>query len=133
MAQLHYTERVDQLMGFALYRHRTLRTLFDCHSAEWDHTDMQRKQLLLELLIDSNYPLCSWLHDYKNYYTEELANKRDVASSIPYSLVQLYKAASPDVRHKLFKALVRCYEINKAIPQLNDIELTMQTAKEMYG
>jgi hypothetical protein len=133
MKRLHYSERVDKIMGFSLYRHRTLRTLFDCHSSEWDHTSMDKKLMLLELLMDNDYPMQNWISDYKDFFTLDLIGKGYVVDALPRSLVIMYKSASSDLRFKIFKSFVRCQELHQDIPQLNDLEISLQTARQMYG
>lgn len=130
---MHYTSRLDKIMGFSNYRHRTLRTVFDCYSSEWDHTSMEKKLMLLEIIIDSNYALEDWIADYKTYYSEELMHMKYVIASLPDALVALYKSASPQLKQKLFSALVKCAEIYNPTQKVSDIEISLEIAREMYG
>ena len=43
----HYQEIVDEIFG-SLYRHRTLRTLFDPNSSEWSDTTIEKKLEILK-------------------------------------------------------------------------------------
>ncbi len=132
MNKAHYQNRMDKIMGFT-YKHRTLRTLFDCYSHEWDETDINKKLMLLELLIDSGFALCEWIEGYKNYYEVELSNKKYVTNSINDSLVKLYQHASQDLRFKVFNGIVPKTLVTEAYPILNDLQVTMVIAKRMYG
>ena len=40
----HYQEIVDEVFG-SYYPHRTLRTLFDLHSSEWNETTVEEENL----------------------------------------------------------------------------------------
>ena len=48
----HYQEIVDEIFG-SLYRHRTLRTLFDPNSSEWSDTTIEKKLEILKTILDS--------------------------------------------------------------------------------
>jgi hypothetical protein len=133
MPNMHYTTRMDQIMGFSLYRHRTLRTLFDCHSTEWELTSMDKKLLILELLIDSSYSLNLWISDYKEYFEEDLVGKKHVTQSLGNSLRLLYKNASPDLKSKMYKAIVPHTTSDIEYSLLNDLVASMLAAKHLYG
>ncbi len=50
----NFFERIDEMMGCNEdYEHRTLRTVFDSFSSEWDDTDMEEKVEILKKMVDS--------------------------------------------------------------------------------
>lgn len=85
----HYQDIVDEVFG-SMYRHRTLRTLFDPNSSEWGDTTIDNKLEILKKLLDSNkMTLDEILNGYKHFYLNELANKGHVLSSLQDSLAIL--------------------------------------------
>lgn len=78
----HYQDIVDEVFG-SMYRHRTLRTLFDPNSSEWDETTIDKKLEVLKKLLDGNkITLDEILNGYKHFYQHELANKGHVINSL---------------------------------------------------
>ena len=78
----HYQEIVDEVFG-SLYKHRTLRTLFDPNSAEWDETTIDKKlEILKKLLHSDKATLEEILNGYKYFYQYELVNKEHVINSL---------------------------------------------------
>ena len=47
----HYQEIVDEIFG-SLYKHRTLRTLFDPNSSEWNETTIEKKLEILKKILE---------------------------------------------------------------------------------
>jgi hypothetical protein len=129
--QMHYQYRMDKIMGF-MYKHRTLRTLFDCQSHEWDQTDMNKKLMLVELLIDSGMTLKEWILAYKKFYETELDNKQHVPRTINDSLLVLYQNASQDLKFKIYNSIMPVQN-NFQEPILSDLEVTIVIARRMYG
>jgi hypothetical protein len=85
----HYQEIVDEIFG-SYYKHRTLRTLFDPNSNEWNHTTVKKKlELLNEILDSEKITLQELILGYKKFYTYELANKEHVLNSLEDSLIIL--------------------------------------------
>ncbi|MBS1762294.1 MAG: hypothetical protein JSR00_05430 [Bacteroidetes bacterium] len=70
----HYQDIVDEVFG-SMYKHRTLRTLFDPNSSEWDETTVEK--------------LDEILHGYKHFYQHELSNKGHVINSLQDELAIL--------------------------------------------
>ena len=132
MKELHYQSRMDKIMGF-IYKHRTLRTLFDYASAEWMQTSTEKKLLLVELLLDSGYVLQYWIADYKNFYEEESIHKAHVTATLDASLVYLYERASADLRDKIFKQLISDELLNKPNALLSSMQQCILDARQMYG
>ncbi|MEY4876214.1 MAG: hypothetical protein RL708_1363 [Bacteroidota bacterium] len=83
---MHYNERVDKIFNISLHKHRTLRTLFDVYSAEWNQTTLEQKKDLLEKIILSGYALENWIDDYYNFFVNEL-NKENAVESIDEALL----------------------------------------------
>ena len=85
----HYQDIADEVFG-APYRHRTLRTLFDPGSSEWDNTTIDKKIEILKKLLDSNkITLEEILRGYKHFYRNELSNKKHVIDSLTDGLAIL--------------------------------------------
>ena len=82
----HYQDIVDEIFG-SVYRHRTLRTVFDPNSSEWLNTTIEKKLEILKRLISSNrITLEEILNGYKHFYQHELANKGHVIDSLQEGL-----------------------------------------------
>ncbi len=85
----HYQDIVDEVFG-SMYRHRTLRTLFDPNSSEWNDTTIDKKLEILKKLLDSGkINLDEILIGYKHFYQAELANKGHVVNSLQDGLAIL--------------------------------------------
>jgi hypothetical protein len=86
---LDYQLIVDDIFGSA-YKHRTLRTIFDPNSSEWNETNMLEKLEIVRVILESNkidFKLLVTL--YKNYYNVEMANKGHVAKRLEDGLISL--------------------------------------------
>lgn len=82
----HYQEIVDEIFG-SLYRHRTLKTLFDPNSSEWNDTTIDKKLEILKTILDSKkIDLNQLIFGYKIFYTQELSNKGHVVDSLQEGL-----------------------------------------------
>ena len=69
---MHYQEKIDKIFAKGdLWKHRTLRTLFDSNSSEYNHTTMERKLEILKTIRENNIDLKELISDYKEFYTEE--------------------------------------------------------------
>jgi len=85
----HYQDIVDEVFG-SIYRHRTLRTLFDPNSSEWNDTTIDKKLEILRKLLDSGkISLDEIIIGYKHFYQTELTNKGHVVNSLQDGLVAL--------------------------------------------
>ena len=80
---MNYCYRVDKLFR-PMYAHRTLRTIFDPDASEWDNTSIEKKVEILEVILQSGYPLSCWINDYLGYY--KALKKSYVESSLPRAL-----------------------------------------------
>lgn len=78
----HYQDIVDEVFG-SMYQHRTLRTVFDPNSSEWDETTIDKKlEILKKLLASNKATLDEILHSYRHFYQHELSNKGHVINSL---------------------------------------------------
>lgn len=85
----HYQEVVDEIFG-SLYRHRTLRTLFDPSSSEWNDTTIEKKiEILKKILGSKKISLDILILGYKHFYAKELTNKLHVLNSLEDGLIIL--------------------------------------------
>lgn len=85
----HYQEIVDEIFGSS-YRHRTLRTLFDPNSSEWNHTTIETKVEILKIIIASKkIGLEKLISGYKHFYSHELVDKGHVLNSLEDGLLIL--------------------------------------------
>ena len=85
----HYQDIVDEVLG-SMHRHRTLRTLFDPQSSEWNETTIEKKLEILKKLLESKkVTLEEIIRGYKNFFKNELVNKGYVVDSIEEGLAIL--------------------------------------------
>ncbi len=69
---MHYQQKLDKIFGKgSLWKHRTLRTLFDPNSSEYNQTTMDKKLEILNIIKENNIDLNELLDKYKEFYTEE--------------------------------------------------------------
>ncbi|SEG51650.1 hypothetical protein [Algoriphagus boritolerans] len=69
---MHYQEKLDKIFGKgSLWKHRTLRTLFDPNSSEYNQTTMDKKLEILNTIRENKIDLNELLDEYKEFYTEE--------------------------------------------------------------
>lgn len=69
---MHYQQKIDKIFGKgSLWKHRTLRTLFDPNSSEYNQTTMDMKLEILKTIIDNKMDLTELIDDYKKFYKEE--------------------------------------------------------------
>ena len=85
---MHYQQKVDKIFGKgSLWKHRTLRTLFDPYSSEYTATTMDKKIEILKTILENNISLSELITEYKDFYYEE--NKKNVAESVEDGLINL--------------------------------------------
>lgn len=86
MVNMTYQEIIDETDGIEK-KHRTLRTVFDKQSNEWNDTSIEQKaELLQKVLNTGKIGLRELVNQYRSYYQEELNNKSYVLTSIDESL-----------------------------------------------
>ena len=77
---MHYQQKIDKIFGKGdLWKHRTLRTLFDSNSSEYNHTTMEKKLEILKIIRENGIDLKELIDEYKEFYIEE--NKIHVVDS----------------------------------------------------
>lgn len=87
---MHDQEKIDKIFGKgSLWKHRTLRTLFDPNSSEYNQTSMDKKLEILQTIKDNDIDLTELLDYYKEFYIEE--NKVHVADVADEGLEILIK------------------------------------------
>lgn len=128
MRYKHYQYHLDELF-YAPYKHRTLRTLFDNQSSEWDHTTLTEKKALFGKLIESGRPLESWIDGYQNFYTYELANKGYVPLRLHDSLMELRNHLGNDYEHIISEAIT-CL-VTKAKQDLSHVHALFHSGSEI--
>lgn len=85
----HYQDIVDEIFG-RNFQHRTLRTIFDPFSSEWEQTSIERKIEILRIILNSEkISLSTLVSSYKYYYSTEIKNKKHVLDSLEDSLIIL--------------------------------------------
>lgn len=83
-----YESRVDKIFGNgSIYKHRTLRTVFDPFSKEWDDTSIKEKINILDTIIKSGEHLELLVTEYKFRYIQQ--NRRDIAKSLETALLKI--------------------------------------------
>ena len=84
----HYQERLDNIFAKGnLWKHRTLRTVFDPFSSEYDKTTVLEKLEILKKIKANNIEITDLIMDYKAFYLEE--NKNHVVQSVEDGLIIL--------------------------------------------
>ena len=69
---MHYQQKLDKIFGKgSLWKHRTLRTLFDPNSSEYNQTRMDKKLEILNTIRENKIDLNELLDEYKEFYTDE--------------------------------------------------------------
>ena len=69
---MHYQQKLDKIFGKgSLWKHRTLRTLFDPNSSEYNQTTMDKKLEILNTIRENKIDLNELLDEYKEFYKEE--------------------------------------------------------------
>lgn len=86
---------------------KTLRTVLDYLSHEWNDTLLNQKSNILTELITEKNPLTYFLEQYINFYAKELYNKEYVILAIPKSLEIIYsKSEDEEFKTLLFNQYV---------------------------
>jgi len=88
--KMHYQEKIDKIFSKgSFWKHRTLRTLFDPYSSEYNDTTFDKKVEILKTIIENKIDLTELLNNYKEFYTEE--NKIHVVDVADEGLERLMK------------------------------------------
>jgi hypothetical protein len=89
---MHYQEKLDKIFSKGgLRKHRTLRTVFDPYSSEWDDTTINKKIEILKLINENEIDLMELIDEYKLFYLDE--NKPHVIKSVEEGLKILLSKA----------------------------------------
>lgn len=84
----YYEARLDRIFAKGyLWEHRTLRTVLDPFSSEWNETTFDKKIGILEKIVHSGENLKFLIDDYKRRYLEQ--NRRDIAIAVETALILL--------------------------------------------
>lgn len=87
---MHYQQKLDKIFGKgSLWKHRTLRTLFDPNSSEYNQTTMDKKLEIMNTIRENKIDLNKLIDEYKEFYTEE--NKIHVVDVADEGLERLLK------------------------------------------
>lgn len=85
----HLHERMDDIFANGTpWQHRTLRTLFDPASAEWNMTTMEEKVAILKKLQASGESLRKIAMEYKRFYKNDM-NRHDIADDFEHGLMEI--------------------------------------------
>jgi hypothetical protein len=85
---LHYQEKIDKIFDKGgLWKHRTLRTLFDPYSSEYEQTTMDKKVEILKTILENEINLTELIQEYKEFYNGE--NKQNVIKAVEDGLTNL--------------------------------------------
>lgn len=88
---MHFHEKLDQIFKSNVWKHRTLRTVFDPYSSEYTETSIEKKIAILKTISDNGIDLGQVIKEYKKFYREE--NKPHVISSIEDGLINLLEGS----------------------------------------
>ena len=84
----NYSEaRIDRIFKCSIYNHRTLRTIFDRWSSEWNQTTIDKKFEILTRILGAGEDLETLIGEYKERYLEQ--NRVDIARSVEEALIIL--------------------------------------------
>lgn len=85
---MHYQEKLDKIFADGnVWKHRTLRTVFDPYSTEYEQTTLQEKVDILKKIKANNIEFQVIINQYKKFYIDE--NKRYVAEEVEGALIIL--------------------------------------------
>lgn len=83
-----YEDDMDKLFSKgSFWKHRTLRTVFDPYSSEWDSTNYAQKIEILEKIINSGHDLQGVILQYKARYMAQ--GRKDITSNVENALWML--------------------------------------------
>lgn len=83
-----YEARLDKIFGKgSIWKHRTLRTVLDPLSSEWNSTDYSKKIEILERIVAAGENLEDLISEYKERYNEQ--NRQDISSCVESALAKL--------------------------------------------
>lgn len=78
---MNYQQQVDKIFASGrLWKHRTLRTVFDPFSSEWELTTIARKLEILKIIQENHLEISDIIEEYKDFYIEE--NKIHVVKAV---------------------------------------------------
>jgi len=83
----NYSERIDEIFNSNLFRHRTLRTIFDPFASEWNDTTMEKKVEILKKITEAGENLEDLMLEYQLYYKE--LNKPNAAKNAEVGLARV--------------------------------------------
>lgn len=87
-SRIDYEIRMDRIFANGrLWKHRTLRTVFDPSSSEYSATTIDQKYDILRIAVDNGEKLRVLIHDYKFRYIEQ--NRHDIAFEVENALIIL--------------------------------------------
>ena len=86
---LNYLDTIDQIFSENgnKWEHRTLRTIFDPLSHEWNETSMAEKKDILKKIVHSGTSLDVLIHQYLSFYLEQ--NRIDIIRELPSGLSEI--------------------------------------------
>jgi hypothetical protein len=85
----HLHERMDDLFAQGNpWQHRTLRTLFDPASAEWEMTAVEEKARILKTIKESGERIERIAIEYRQFYSKELG-RPDIADDFEKGLLRI--------------------------------------------
>ena len=92
-----YEAMMDELFckDGGLYQHRTLRTIFDQGSYEWDQTSLDEKIIILKVIVD-NFDLSLITLLYNARYSDRLYIQNSVGPSLAIVLSAVLKNSCQD-------------------------------------
>lgn len=120
---IHYQEKIDQIFK-RVHQHRTLRTLFDCLSHEWESTSFNEKETLLLKLLQSDKSIEFYIEGFQYFYRNEIANKAYAANYVPQSLrLLVLNVKDETLRKALHKIYINFGEIENR--ELDSLDFTL--------
>lgn len=85
----HLHERMDDIFANGTaWQHRTLRTIFDPASAEWNMTTMDEKVDILQKMQEAGEKLRRVGMEYQRYYRDDM-KRSDIANDFENGLIEI--------------------------------------------
>ena len=86
---MNYQQKLDDIFGNGkLWKHRTMRTVFDPYSAEYNQTSIKKKLEIVKIITSNNIEITDLIREYKTFYRKE--NKQNVIDSLEEGILILF-------------------------------------------
>ena len=128
---MEYEQRMDKLFSPSgkPWAHRTLRTVFDKYSAEWNRTTIEGKGKIILILIKNRVDLHQLISEFQKRYREN--GMEYVAEDIIFGLVEIL--ASWSEKYKNQKSTDICMHLRKTMISITDPKIPFKKLELAYA